>query len=151
MIQFFRHIRKSLLEKNKMGKYLTYALGEIILVVIGILIALQINNWNNQRSEQETLRLFLTEFKEELELNMGSIKQEAKKIEVQLKEKSTLLESRQLDTIPLDTLEHYIETRYILLEYNPTLLRRFENAQITNYGKYDTYKSDSGRCEISGY
>ena len=46
MIKFFRHIRKSLLEENKMGKYFKYAIGEIILVVIGILIALQINNWN---------------------------------------------------------------------------------------------------------
>ena len=43
MIKFFRHIRKDLLEKNKTGKYLKYAIGEIILVVIGILIALQLN------------------------------------------------------------------------------------------------------------
>ena len=49
MINFFRHIRKDLMEKNKTGKYLKYAFGEIILVVIGILIALQINNWNEDR------------------------------------------------------------------------------------------------------
>ena len=52
MIKFFRHIRKSLLEKNKMGKYFKYAFGEIILVVIGILIALQINNWNENRKSR---------------------------------------------------------------------------------------------------
>ena len=49
MIKFFRRIRFDLMEKNKTGKYLKYAIGEIILVVIGILIALQINNWNEQR------------------------------------------------------------------------------------------------------
>ena len=49
MIKFFRHIRKDLMEKNKTGKYLKYAIGEIVLVVIGILIALQINNWNENR------------------------------------------------------------------------------------------------------
>ncbi len=49
MIKFFRHIRKSLIEKNQMGKYFKYAIGEILLVVIGILIALQINNWNESR------------------------------------------------------------------------------------------------------
>ena len=52
MIKFFRHIRKSLLERNKMGKYVKYAIGEIVLVVVGILIALQINNWNEQRKNQ---------------------------------------------------------------------------------------------------
>ena len=49
MIKFFRHIRQSLIMENKTGKYLKYAIGEIVLVVIGILIALQINNWNENR------------------------------------------------------------------------------------------------------
>ena len=49
MIKFFRKIRQNLLMENKTGKYLKYAFGEIILVVIGILIALSINNWNEQR------------------------------------------------------------------------------------------------------
>ncbi|MTE27867.1 DUF6090 family protein [Winogradskyella ouciana] len=49
MIKFFRHIRQSMIKQNKTKKYLLYAIGEIILVVIGILIALQINNWNNDR------------------------------------------------------------------------------------------------------
>ena len=49
MIKFFRHIRKDLMEQNKTSRYLKYAIGEIILVVIGILIALQINNWNELR------------------------------------------------------------------------------------------------------
>lgn len=52
MIQFFRHIRKRLLSENKFSKYILYAFGEIILVVIGILIALQINNWNENRKER---------------------------------------------------------------------------------------------------
>ena len=43
--------------ENKTGKYFKYALGEIILVVIGILIALQINNWNEDRKEMGTLKL----------------------------------------------------------------------------------------------
>ncbi len=49
MIKFFRRIRYDLMEKNKTGKYLKYAIGEILLVVIGILIALSINNWNENR------------------------------------------------------------------------------------------------------
>jgi hypothetical protein len=49
MIKFFRKIRQKMLTENKFSKYLIYAIGEIILVVIGILIALQINNWNEAR------------------------------------------------------------------------------------------------------
>ncbi len=48
MIKFFRHIRQNQIMENKTGKYFKYAIGEIILVVIGILIALQINNWNEK-------------------------------------------------------------------------------------------------------
>ncbi len=51
MIGFFRKIRQNLLMENKTGKYLKYAIGEIILVVIGILIALQINNWNENQKK----------------------------------------------------------------------------------------------------
>ncbi len=54
MIKFFRHIRKDLIEKSNTGKYLKYAIGEILLVVIGILIALSINNWNDTRKDRHT-------------------------------------------------------------------------------------------------
>ena len=52
MINFFRRVRKSHLMTNNTGQYFKYAFGEIFLVVIGILIALQINNWNEQRKNQ---------------------------------------------------------------------------------------------------
>lgn len=60
MIKFFRHIRKSLLMKNQTGRYFKYAIGEIVLVVIGILIALQINNWNTVNT-QRTKNIQLSE------------------------------------------------------------------------------------------
>ncbi|MBU3822026.1 hypothetical protein KO566_08145 [Flavobacteriaceae bacterium XHP0103] len=53
MIKFFRKIRQELLNEGKTSKYLKYAVGEIILVVIGILIALQINNWNENRKSRQ--------------------------------------------------------------------------------------------------
>jgi len=59
MIPFFRKLRKQLADDNKPIKYMRYAIGEIVLVVIGILIALQINNWNDERKakmETEALR-----------------------------------------------------------------------------------------------
>lgn len=62
MIKFFRKIRQRLLTENKFSKYLLYAIGEIILVVIGILIALSINNWN----EEKKLKLKSKEYSENL-------------------------------------------------------------------------------------
>ena len=62
MIKFFRKYRQQLLSENRFTKYLIYAIGEIILVVIGILIALQINNWNEtqkQNKEEYKHRHFL--------------------------------------------------------------------------------------------
>ena len=66
MIKFFRKIRQNLLMENKTGKYLKYAIGEIMLVVIGILIALQINNWNDTRKLQKQETQILNEIKSDL-------------------------------------------------------------------------------------
>ncbi len=70
MIKFFRKIRQQLLQENRFSKYLLYAIGEIVLVVIGILIALQINNWNENRKtltkEQSYIIRLLSENKEDL-------------------------------------------------------------------------------------
>ncbi|HAT63664.1 MAG TPA: hypothetical protein DCS66_03545 [Flavobacteriaceae bacterium] len=63
MIKFFRKIRQKLLSENKFSKYLLYAIGEIVLVVIGILIALQINNWNESRKQEVEQIKLLQNFK----------------------------------------------------------------------------------------
>ncbi|MFT4660619.1 MAG: hypothetical protein ACI8XB_000887 [Patiriisocius sp.] len=70
MIKFFRKIRQNLFMENKTGKYFKYAIGEIVLVVIGIIIALQINNWNENRKELKVEQSIIfnlnTEFKNNL-------------------------------------------------------------------------------------
>ena len=69
MISIFRQIRQRLLTDNKFSKYLLYAIGEILLVVIGILIALQVNTWNERRKEKAIERKILVELKRTLESN----------------------------------------------------------------------------------
>ena len=64
MIKYFRHIRKQLLGEGKTAKYMKYAIGEILLVVIGILIALQINNWNTSNLEAKELNDYLLKVSE---------------------------------------------------------------------------------------
>jgi hypothetical protein len=66
MIKFFRKIRQNLLMENKTGKYFKYAIGEIILVVIGILIALQINNWNEDRKDTLKEQVYLVNLKKDI-------------------------------------------------------------------------------------
>ncbi|MDX1630200.1 MAG: DUF6090 family protein, partial [Fulvivirga sp.] len=60
MLTFFRKIKKSLIASGSVQRYLIYAMGEIALVVIGILIALQINNWNEERKENRQIVVYLT-------------------------------------------------------------------------------------------
>jgi hypothetical protein len=48
MLKFFRGIRRKLLEDGSLGKYLIYAIGEILLIMIGIFLALELNNWNEK-------------------------------------------------------------------------------------------------------
>ncbi len=69
MIKVFRKIRQNLLMKNRTGKYFKYAFGEIILVVIGILIALQINNWNEERKDDQAELKYLNQIKNSLRDN----------------------------------------------------------------------------------
>ena len=70
MIKFFRHIRQRLLSENKFSKYLLYAIGEILLVVIGILIALQVNNWNEERKERRVELKFFRNLKNDLHADL---------------------------------------------------------------------------------
>tara|TARA_R110001632_G_scaffold54410_6_gene133332 strand:+ start:752 stop:1453 length:702 start_codon:yes stop_codon:yes gene_type:complete len=80
MIKFFRRFRQRLISENlpsgqagKFSKYLLYAIGEIVLVVIGILIALQINNWNESRIQATTEKEFITSLKSDLKQDKAFI------------------------------------------------------------------------------
>ncbi|NER15486.1 hypothetical protein GWK08_18675 [Leptobacterium flavescens] len=97
MIHFFRKLRGKLLSENKLSQYFIYAIGEIVLVVLGILIALQINNWNEgrkaRRAETRLMENILKDLKEDHENLKGDIEYlEAQK---QL-QKQLYLESRKL-------------------------------------------------------
>lgn len=76
MIKFFRKIRQKLLTENKFSKYLLYAIGEVILVVIGILIALSINNWNQSQQNQAELNASLGFVKQNLNEDINNLNQQ---------------------------------------------------------------------------
>lgn len=73
MIKIFRKIRQNLLIENKTRKYFKYAVGEIVLVVIGILIALSINNWNEERKLTSVEIKILKDLKNDIHENIGNL------------------------------------------------------------------------------
>ena len=104
MIKFFRKIRQNMIQENKVSKYILYAIGEIVLVVIGILIALSINNWNeNRKLQNEELNLLL-EVKSNLETTLSNFTYD------------TIFNTKNI--IQLRKIEHYIDED---LPYNTEL------------------------------
>ena len=81
MIKFFRKIRQDLLIENKFSKYILYALGEITLVVIGILNALQINNYNEKVKENRKEKFYLNALFEELKQDTTTYNKEIRNLQ----------------------------------------------------------------------
>jgi hypothetical protein len=73
MITLLRKIRKNMLNQSKISKYLLYAIGEIALVIIGILIAVSINNWNEARKQKAEEQSILKDLKEEMLINKNAL------------------------------------------------------------------------------
>ena len=69
MLRFFRKIRKALVPDNRFGKYFLYATGKIVLVVIGILLALQINNWNENQKKEKLKNSYINSLVNDLTLD----------------------------------------------------------------------------------
>ena len=91
MIKFFRKIRQHLLMENKTGTYVKYAIGEILLVVIGILIALQINNWNERRKASILELELLENIYEDINYNLESIELVYNEDSIQIERNKKLL------------------------------------------------------------
>ncbi len=84
MTKFFRKIRQKMLTENKFSKYLIYAIGEIILVVIGILIALSINNWNQNLKKVEQEKVYYCKIKEDLQNDINNIQRGIKSLDARI-------------------------------------------------------------------
>ena len=123
MIKFFRRIRRNLLSEGKTGKYFKYAIGEIVLVVIGILIALQINNWNINVQERNTEKLNLIALKEEFKENKEKLSEVIGLNNAIIEDTEKLIQTFKIET--LDT----ISDRTIALNLIGTLSREINFVQ----------------------
>ena len=121
MIKFFREIRQNLLSEGKAGKYLKYAIGEIILVMIGILLALQVNNWNSNRIENKKEANYIENINKQFQLNRAQLDT------VTLGHQKTYTNTAKIlklvpidiDKINKDTLSSYITETFYNYTFNP--------------------------------
>lgn len=115
MIKFFRKIRKNLISEGKTRKYFKYAIGEIVLVVIGILIALQINNWNENRIRDKSVKNHLINLTKAIEHDIRELTISMEFNEFRYHSWQYLL---QMSGVPIDTLpdmprpDSYIAVRW---------------------------------------
>jgi hypothetical protein len=121
LIRFFRHIRQRLITDNKFSKYLLYAIGEILLVVIGILIALWANDWNDVQKEQIKRKALLNALSVEFNSNLNQLDSvmfyNDRVIDATLK--IVDLKSNLAIVPSTDTLKHWLKNTSWLWTFNP--------------------------------
>ena len=146
MIKFFRKIRQNLLSEGKTSKYFQYAIGEIILVVIGILIALQINNWNQVRKEYKETNILLNNLKLDVEENIKNLKELQKSLEIRKDYADFILKS--LDDQKVTDSSMFISSMIRvgwIIDYSQTLPTYTE---IINSGKLMYINSENLKNEF---
>lgn len=111
MIKFFRHIRQNLIQEGKTARYIKYAIGEIVLVMIGILLALQVSEWNTNRKRQQLEVQILNNIHNEFLENKEQLKL-VKSFHV-ISYKST---TKLLNLLPFDIIEIEIDSVVALLD-----------------------------------
>lgn len=141
MIKFFRNIRKKLLVENRFNKYLMYAIGEIILVVIGILIALQINTWNEDRKERTQSLAFVKDLHKDLQTDTLKFNDAMRKLE-SLIEKNMIVLSKPRHERYSDTIWQAIYSGYYHTSINPRTFQKIQNSGRTTLLGYEALYDD---------
>ena len=121
MIKFFRKIRQKLLSENKFSKYLIYAIGEIVLVMIGILMALQVTNWNNRRIEKKKEANYIENINKQFQLNRAQLD-----TVTFFHQKAYTNATKILNLVPIDidkinkdSLSYYVTETFYNYTFNP--------------------------------
>jgi len=117
MLKFFRSIRKKLIEEDNVRKYLFYAAGEILLVVVGILIALQVNNWNEKRVQNNKEYDYLLEIRENLIADTVQINQVFAFNSAKTDTVTNLTEVLVNETDPVQIMRYIQSNMFVLVEF----------------------------------
>ena len=152
MIKFFRKIRRKLISESKTGTYLKYAIGEIILVVIGILIALQINNWNIKKQEGKIETANLNALQVEFERNKELLNEA-----ILLNERIIKGSEKMIQTFRIETLDT-ISERTIAVNTSEALTFEINFApetgvlsEILNSGDLKLFQNNELKHHLAGF
>ena len=141
MIKFFRHIRQSLIMENKTGKYFKYAIGEIILVVIGILIALQLNTHKENNEKADLGYKYLTEMRTEVQNDFFYIDRRIRGLQRNIKNHETALSTNNIDTLPLDSIAMILNPENLDFKISELTFNRMKNLGLTALTDNDALNS----------
>jgi len=150
MLRLFRHIRRDALDGHRLYKYSQYAFGEILLVVIGILIALQINNWNEAKSEQRQIREYLLKLSADLQSDMKMIEPVDKQIRQTMFQADFLADYvRERPVAALENAELYVAI--YALGYRSYAWNRAAMEQLKSSGAMRQIRNGDLTDRISAY
>ncbi|MBT8395273.1 MAG: hypothetical protein KJN66_10545 [Bacteroidia bacterium] len=149
MIKFFRKIRQNLISENKFSKYLIYAIGEIALVMIGILLALQVSNWNKQHNDRKEEKQILIQLRSEFLQNLAQLNDKFLLRENILTNGETILNliDNPKPNINSDSLNRLLSKTLTAPTFEASL---GVTNEILNSGKLYLIKNDELRHNISG-
>ena len=150
MIKFFRKIRQNLVSQGKFSKYLIYAIGEIALVMIGILLAIQVNNWNKRHNDQKEEKQILTQLRSEFLVNLTQLGDKFIVRENLLTGGNEILDliDNPKPNINSDSLNNLLAKTLPAPTFDASL---GVTSDIINSGKLYLIESDSLRHMISGW
>lgn len=136
-----------MLNNSQTSKYVLYAVGEIVLVVIGILLALQINSWNEQRIENKQEVELLRGLKEEFQYNLGQLN-----LSIETNQKATQSCMDLTRMIRTDSVraapEKFYELLMVMLDFNSFDARTGISGEMVNSGKLNLLKNDALRAQV---
>jgi len=141
MIKFFHHVRRSLIQENKMGKYFKYAIGEILLVVIGILIALQINNWNENRKQNIERQQLITSLLEDFEYTKANIINDRMPVVIKAIEDIDMFNYLIKQDVPLVTVDSLRNLATAFFRSNPFIPTLATLNEASSSGKLSLLKN----------
>ena len=144
MPKFFRKIRRNLPSNGKIGKYLKYAIGEIILVVLGILIALQINNWNETNKLHKRELTLLKELKTNLTINIENLENDIQIQTNSVRSFHFILELPENNLPYNDSIPNYLSD----IDFAPDVVLVSSAFQTLKSSGLELIQSDSLRIEI---